>query len=332
MLVAFELSGEHNTLPISEVLACLESFGVDFKPYLLLEGCLIIDIKSKDVLTRLSERLSMTHNIIKVICMAEEEKILDLIKSSEIEVKGTYVVRVRRIKGYSKVNTVLMERRIGKLLYQKGLRANLEHPNISFRLLLTENMGIFGYIIASVNRGAFEARKPQYKPFFYPGVLMPRVARALVNISKPGEYLLDPFCGTAGILVEAGLIGVKVIGGDVQKRLLLGAKINLDYYNVDYTLLYQDASKLSLKDNSIDSVVTDPPYGRSASIKAPSLECLITGSLEEIHRVLKQKRRAIFIFNRSIDDIIESIRFKILELHIQKVHRSLTRYIYVLEK
>lgn len=330
MLIAFELSGEHTTIPRSEVLACLESIDVEFKLYLMLDGCLVIDLKNNDVIPRLSERLSMTHHIIKVICIGSgEEDILNLINNSDIDVKGTYLIRVKRIKEYYR-NTALMEQRIGRIFYQKGFRADLKNPSIRFRLLLTENKSIFGYIIASVDRGAFEGRKPQYKPFFYPGVLMPRIARALVNISKPGKYLLDPFCGTGGILVEAGLIGVKVIGGDVQRKLLLGAKINLDYYNVDYFLMHQDASQLSLKDNSIDSVVTDPPYGRSASIKAPSLEYLLASSLSEIHRVLKHGGRAVFISEHSIEHIIKG--FKIVELHLQRVHKSLTRYIYVLEK
>ncbi|MDL5503936.1 MAG: RsmD family RNA methyltransferase, partial [Candidatus Methanoperedens sp.] len=121
-------------------------------------------------------------------------------------------------------------------------------------------------LICSIDRSIFEARKPHFKPFFYPGVLMPRVARALVNISMPQEILFDPFCGTGGILVEAGFIGIKVIGGDMQRKILLGAKMNLDHYNANYSLMYEDACRLALRDQSVDAVVTDPPYGRSAAI------------------------------------------------------------------
>lgn len=161
---------------------------------------------------------------------------------------------------------------------------------------------------------------------------MPRVARALVNISKPDGYLLDPFCGTGGILVEAGLIGIRVIGGDMQRKLLLGAKMNLDYYNTDYYLMYEDACRLALRDESVGAVVTDPPYGRSAAVKAESIEHLLSGSLKEIHRVLKKGKRAVFVSERQIEDLAEETGFKIIESHIQRVHKSLTRRILVLEK
>ncbi len=336
MLIAFELSGEHDTIPVSEAVACLELLHVDFKVYLRLDGCLIIELKDEIYRTAevLSKRLSMTHHIMVVLGIgrAAEEDILDMVSKVDIRFDGTYSIRVRRIKDYSKVNTESMERRIGGIFHQRGACADLKNPEIAFRVLLTEDKSIFGYIAASIDRGAFEARKPHYKPFFYPGVLMPRVARALVNIAKPEEYLFDPFCGTGGILVEAGIIGIKTIGGDVQRKLLLGAKMNLDYYGIDYSLMYQDACRMALCDESVDAVVTDPPYGRSAAIKAESLEYLLTGSLNEIHRVLKEGKRAVFISERKIEDIAEEAGFGVIESHLQRVHKSLTRRISVLEK
>ncbi len=77
---------------------------------------------------------------------------------------------------------------------------------------------------------------PRINLFFHPGVLMPRVARALANLSgiKPGELFLDPFCGTAGILIEAGLMGARVIGVDAQEKLVEGARMNLEAFKLDY--------------------------------------------------------------------------------------------------
>ena len=336
MLLAFELSGEHRTIPESEVVACIESEYIDFKILHKLDGCLVIDIKDDNdtIIQTLTEKLSMTHNILKVIgvCGQDEEDILDTVEKSGFKPDGTYSVRVRRIKDYSSISTGLMEEKIGGIYFKQGCKADLKNPKTQFRLLLTEDKSIFGYIAASIDRGAFDARKPHCKPFFYPGVLMPRVARALVNISKPGNILFDPFCGTAGVLVEAGLMGIEVIGGDVQRKLLLGAKMNLEYYNTDFTLMYEDACRLSLKDESVDSVVTDPPYGRSALIEAQSIEHLIEESLKEIYRVLKKGKRAIFICQRPVDDAIVHAGFTIAEIHLQRVHKSLTRHIYVLEK
>jgi len=73
----------------------------------------------------------------------------------------------------------------------------------------------------------------------------------------------------------------------MQRKILLGAKMNLEHYKIDYTLLFEDACRLALLDECMDAVVTDPPYGRSAAIKAESLEDMLGKSLKEIYRVLK---------------------------------------------
>jgi tRNA (guanine10-N2)-dimethyltransferase len=336
MLLAFELSGEHDTIPRSEVLACLETLEADFHIHLSLDGCLIIELKNNEdeIAGILAGKLAMTHHIIKVMGIGgpAEMDILDMVNLNLPDFEGAYSVRVKRVRQYSGINTELMERRLGGIFFDRGHHADLKNPRMQFRVLLTEDKSIFGRLAGSIDRGSFEARKPHYKPFFYPGVLMPRVARALVNISKPDNYLLDPFCGTGGILVEAGLIGINVIGGDMQRKLLLGAKTNLLHYNVHYALMYEDACRLAIRDESMDAVVTDPPYGRSAAIKAFSLEALLTGSLKEIHRVLKRGKRAVFISERPVEVFAEEAGFKIAETHTQRVHKSLTRRISVLEK
>ncbi len=336
MLLAFELSGEHSTLPVSEVIACLESMSADYKIVLSLDGCLIAEIRkdAENMANVLAGRLSMTHHITEVLSIggAGEEEVLDTVEKAGFDIEGTYSIRVKRIKEYSSIDTGSMEKRIGSIFFRRGARADLRNPAVRLRVLLTEDKSIFGRIVRSPDRSAFELRKPHYKPFFYPGVLMPRVARALVNIAKPEKNLLDPFCGTGGILVEAGLLGIRVMGGDMQRKLLLGARMNLDYYNIDHSLMYQDACKMALRDDSVDAVVTDPPYGRSAAIKAESLERLLSGSLGEIYRVLKKGRRTVFISEREIEALAKDAGFKISQMHVQRVHRSLTRRICILEK
>ncbi|MCX9024838.1 MAG: TRM11 family methyltransferase [Candidatus Methanoperedens sp.] len=340
MMFAFELSGEHKTLPVSEVCACLEASGVRHKIIHSLDGCLIIDIEndikkdSENIIKSLTKRLAMTHHIIKVLGIggSSEKDVLDVVSNNLSDIEGTYSIRVKRVRDYSSINTESMERKIGGIFFKRGAHADLKDPQTQFRVILTEDKCIFGIMCGSIDRSAFEARKPHYKPFFYPGVLMPRVALALVNIAKPDKSLFDPFCGTGGILIEAGLIGIKAIGGDMQRKILLGAKMNLDHYNVDYSLMFEDACRLALRDNCIDAVVTDPPYGRSAAIKAQSLEYMLGKSLKEVYRVLKPGRRAVFISERPIEKLVQEAGFEVIELHLQRVHKSLTRRMLVLKK
>jgi tRNA (guanine10-N2)-dimethyltransferase len=336
MLFAFELSGEHSTIPVSEVCACLEVLGASYTIRLSLDGCLVIDIEkdARTIIKILTKRLAMTHHIIKVLGIGgtSEEDVLDVVSNNLLDIEGTYNIRVKRVRDYSSINTESMERKIGGIFFKRGAHADLKAPDVQFRVILTEKKSIFGIMCGSIDRSAFEARKPHYKPFFYPGVLMPRVALALVNIAKPDTSLFDPFCGTGGILIEAGLIGIKAIGGDMQRKILLGAKMNLDHYNVEYSLMFEDACGLALRDNCIDAVVTDPPYGRSAAIKAQSLDYMLGKSLKEVYRVLKPGRCAVFISERPIENLAQEAGFEVVELHIQRVHKSLTRRMLVLRK
>lgn len=183
---------------------------------------------------------------------------------------------------------------------------------------------------------AYENRLPHKKPFFYPGVLMPRVARALVNISKvkDNEVLFDPFCGTAGILVEGAIVGAKVIGIEVRSMIASGAQMNLQSFGGNYNVIVGDACTVPLKGESVDSIVTDPPYGRSAAIRAESLYHLYAGSFREMHRLLRKGKIAIVVSEIEAEFAKDAGGFfEIIGLFLQKALKpphAVLRYFYLL--
>jgi len=344
MLYAFELSGEHAVLPVEEIIGCLGVEELDYEEYAHFEQCLVLDIRGSagDIdrsLLSIGERLSMSHHILKVvgICDLDFDSIIKMADDSDlsehIDSGETFVVRARRMKHNGSIKTEKVEGYLGGSIFRKGFRANLKEPDVVFRLIMTDS-AVLGSLLTSIDRGAYEHRSPQKKPFFYPGVLMPRVARALVNISgvKPGEVLLDPFSGTAGILVEAGLLSAHVIGLEVRRKISHGARMNLDMFNADYSLLVGDACGIALKDSSVDAIVTDPPYGRSAAIQAESLHHLYSGSFDEMYRVLKKGRLAVVVSELSVIDFADDAGFKVVTVFTQKIHKSLTRTFTVLRK
>lgn len=345
MLYAFELSGEHEELPAAEVFACLKIEGLDFRPHTALDQCLVMEItgKEEDVEKILegpiTDRLAMTHHILKVVGITENtpDAILKLAEafdsSGYIREGQSFVVRAKRIKHHVDFPGEFLEQKMGGCIYRKGFRANLKNPDVNFRVILNEK-AVFGTLLSSIDRSAYEARTPQNKPFFHPGVLMPRVARALVNLSgiQPGELILDPFCGTAGILIEAGIVGARVIGVDAQEKLAKGALMNLEAFKLDYALMEGDACRLPFKEETMNAVVTDPPYGRSAAIIAGSLEELYSCALEEIHRVLKPGGIAIVVSDKAAAEYGEKAGLKVLNIYAQRVHRSLTRTITIFQK
>lgn len=330
-LYAFELSGEHPTVPRSEALSLLRIHATSFREAAGRERCMLVEADGL-ALRVMERRLAMTHRILEVlaICDAIPESIEQTLRSLDLP-RLSYRVRARRL-GEGEIRSHDLERMAGRVLYSMGYRADLERPEMEIRAIISSNKVVFGYEVARPDRSGFEMRRPHLKPFFYPGVLMPRMARALVNIAmvRPGEMLLDPFSGTGGILVEACLIGIRGAGVDVQEKLNRGARANLE--GLDADLILGDARSLPFKNSSVDAVVTDTPYGRSAVIKARSKDEILSRSFEEIFRVLKAGRRAVIVTDSPAEELLRSNGFRIAELHSDRVHRSLTRYIHVCEK
>lgn len=339
-LIAFELSGETPEIPTAEIVGALESKNIAFSLRYQLEQVLVIETSGIEtvLVSELASRLAMTRHIIEVsgISYANLTDIISMAEGMDISKTNsfTYNVRAKKIKRKSPISSEDIERGIGKVLYDRGYRADLVKPNIQYRAILTDNKCVFGPVMSSIDTSAFEKRKPHKKPFFYPGVLMPKLALALVNIArtKEGSIFLDPYCGTGGIMVEAGLIGASTLGCDVQRKILMGAKMNLDFYSVDYSLMFQDAGGMALKDGCVDCIVTDPPYGRSAFIQAHSLDKLMKNSLCEMYRVLRTGGRLVMVSERPVETWAENVGFRLVDMFTQRVHRSLTRRITVLDK
>lgn len=65
--------------------------------------------------------------------------------------------------------------------------------------------------------------------WFYPykGKFHPQMTRALANIigMRPGEVLLDPFCGSGTAIVEGALLNLKGVGFDISPLCVLISKV-----------------------------------------------------------------------------------------------------------
>ena len=326
MRIAFELSGESKSLPRAEVLALFRGTVVQE-----LERVLVMDVEAYD--PTLGSRLAMTHAVIDVkdVCPQSLASIYRAAQSIGLP-HVSVAVRAKRVG--SGLRSTDVEAAIGKALAERGYRINLTRPQILVKALLSEGQCVIGPTLTAMDRSRFELRRPHLRPYFYPGVLIPKIARASINLSgiREKELLLDPFCGTGGLLLEAGLVGAAVLGSDVDSRMVFGAKMNLDHYGIDNDLFVQDAQRMALRAECLDAVTTDFPYGRSVSVRAVSPTQLTATALDEIFRVLKRDKRAVLISHTPIERAIFDAGFTIEERHAQYVHKSLTREIFVARK
>ncbi|MFX1538587.1 MAG: THUMP domain-containing protein, partial [Promethearchaeota archaeon] len=84
-------------------------------------------------------------------------------------------------------------------------RVNLTNPQEKFIVILSKHGFWFGQLISYSLRKDVKQRAAHKRPFFHPSSMNPLLQRTMVNLAtlKFGEWLLDPFCGTGGALIEA---------------------------------------------------------------------------------------------------------------------------------
>ncbi|TLZ52176.1 MAG: TIGR01177 family methyltransferase, partial [Methanobacteriota archaeon] len=229
MRVLVELSGEQPALARAEVLAALEAASHPFRFLLAEERLLAAETGAAPAW--LGRRLALAHFVDELIVGGELDEVVDAARSLKFAGR-TFRVRVNSYKGCH--NKVELEKTLGDVV---SGTVNLAAPEEEVRLIEGERHYLCRRL-AAIDRRAFEARKVAERAFVQPISLHPRLARALVNLSRvpDGGTLLDPFCGTGGILLEAGLIGARPIGGDVRTDMIEGSRSALREFGVEATL------------------------------------------------------------------------------------------------
>jgi tRNA (guanine10-N2)-dimethyltransferase len=332
MKLMFELSKEHKTLPCAEVLASLEAELIGYSVLETNEDVLIVEIKPNDlIIQRLSERLALTFVIDELLftCRARLDDIERYAKTHPIMDKGTIAIRC-----HNRSSSIYSQHLIDNLgtTYTKHRTVNLEHPDIELRAVVTGNTAYIGIKKATIETSRFQQRRGHLRPFLSPITLHPKIARALVNLSRVNKQqtLLDPFCGTGGILLEAGFIGVKVIGSDVEEKMVEGCQKNLEYYHLkDYMLYCLDIGDISSVVPSVDVIVTDFPYARATTTKGEQLKKLYNRAFETISQTLKKNGHAVVGLSSEEILTIGERYLSLVETYPIKAHRSLTRYFVV---
>ncbi len=320
MKLLFELSGENPTLPFAEI-ECIGTV-IDQRLQVAVAEC--PDPKA-------AGRLAMTQIVLEYLgeCEPDLSSFRELLRELALETNRTFAGRVKKVHGGCHERNPLSQREFERLIGTMiAGPVSLTSPETEYRAILSEDRCYFGRVLFSIDRAAYDCRNPGKRDFFHPGVMMPRMARTLVNIacSQPGDTVLDPFCGTGGILIEAELLGMRTIGSDFDPLMIAGSRINTKNTGV----FLGDATSLPIRDQSADSIVTDFPYGQSVCIrKADTMDQLYGDALGEIRRILRPRRRAVIVTHRDISGIAAQ-HMTVLQQHSQRVHKSLTRRVLVL--
>ncbi|MFC6786796.1 THUMP domain-containing protein [Halobaculum halobium] len=285
---------------------------------------------------------------------ADPQSARAVVEAASVERDGTVAVRARVLRDSADVpvSTSEVERECGSALVARGFDVDLDDPDHTLRVLFAGDTCLVGWVVAESLRD-FSTRRPTDRPFFQPGSMAPMDARAYANLAGagPGTRVLDPMCGTGGVLIEAGLVGGDVVGNDAQSKMVSGARENLGHYLdgtagpstpasgdpggtvVDdpggFDVIRGDATRLALRGDAVDGVVFDAPYGRQSKIARHSLDDLVSDALAEAARVAP---RGVLIADRSWREAAVDAGWRVTESFERRVHRSLVRHVHVLDR
>lgn len=209
-------------------------------------------------------------------------------------------------------------------------RVNLDNPSTKFEFVFTDKKIYLLLLLFEQDKKNMLSRWPQNRPAFHPTTMTPLFALMLVNLSgaKKANTLMDPFCGVGGIIIEAGLIGCKVIGYDKDTKMIIRARKNLEYFKIkNYYLEQRDALDVTKK---ADFIVTDVPYGRHSKLFGEETKNLASAFLARAINVLNKDGRVILVCPHNMK--IDFRDFDIFDYVDYYIHSTLTRRIYILEK
>ncbi len=306
MTYTYLLAGENLELSEAELQGFLKSQGIDEEPE--RRGKLAFTEKQPSQL----KRLALTHEVIELKSKTTMEDL-----EIEYRPEGRYAVRAKDLTDGDRKEEV--ERKLGETMSTEENSVDLEKPEETIKAYIGDENVYIGLLVEDIDRGLFEKRKNQERPFSSPVSLDPVLARVLVNLSEvsAGEHVLDPFCGTGGILIEAGLCGVGVMGTDVKEEMVSGTRENLEEYGIiAYDIRENEAGEALDEFREPEAIITDLPYGKASREEGkPS---------EEFLELLEGfEGKTVFMYNE------EELGNYSAEFSIY-VHRNLTRHIFII--
>jgi len=341
----FICSGEHDTLPQAELTAILEAEEYPFN--LLWQRKRTILAKVSPIgAKRVVQRAALVNNAstVEIEATTNVTSILRELKeinfSQWLQPNTKFGVKVTRVQRESvPIDVDALQGEMGSIIWQSldgRVNIDLKRPDVLFLGVIVGERFFFGLHLASRERAGFTQRRSPLRPFFVPSAIHPKTARLMVNLSRvtPGNLFLDPFCGTGGLLLEAAEIGCVPIGVDISPTILAGCRENLEHYLVAFNGVLGDARSPPFGSESINAIATDPPYGRSSSTKGAKVRGLIQSSLECLADLLNPEKYLCLAlpFEQFTEDIIPFDAFRVIETHTMRIHRSLRRFIVVLQR
>lgn len=144
----------------------------------------------------------------------------------------------------------------------------------------------------------------------YPAMMIPQIARALINEYKPSnnaKLLFDPYMGSGTSLVEANIAGLNAIGTDLNPLARMMAKVKTTHYDEGKirNLFYDIQSHLVFYNSSM---VEDRDFGRISNYQFwYNEEDLL--KLSFLSQLIKQCGDYQDFFNVALSEVIREVSY-----------------------
>ncbi len=196
---------------------------------------------------------------------------------------------------------------------------------------------------ATVYDSIWQQARDRGRPYVFPEIsTSPKLSRIIINLARArkNDTILDPFCGTGTILMEALLMEINVIGMDIDEKQVKYSRANLRWLiphlkrQMKIKIIQGDATELKRHiHEKIDAICTEPDlgpvqkeqiqYNKAIEIKQ-KLEQLYYKVLREAIQILEPKKRIVLTTPRyntnrgiiavDIKNISQKLGFKIVKL------------------
>jgi 23S rRNA G2445 N2-methylase RlmL len=134
------------------------------------------------------------------------------------------------------------------------------------------------------------------------GLLKSSIAYCMCRLAdlKPGAIMMDPMCGNGVVLLEAATSWsdptIKFIASDLDENQIQQASNNVNTLELTdrITVMQMDASHMTLKNSSVDSIVSDVPFGKRHKMHPE----LYVEMLAEMWRVTKHDGNIVLLTSK----------------------------------
>jgi tRNA (guanine10-N2)-dimethyltransferase len=193
---------------------------------------------------------------------------------------------------------------------------DLDHPQHRFLVAAQAERLWFGEILAEPSR---DYRLHDTKPYRTSSSLSSRLARALVNlVAPPAGSILDPFCGTGSLLLEAAALGLQPFGLDHNIKMVGMSRCNLTHFGYAAQVELGDAQECI---QTADAIVTDLPYGRLLEQDQAALR-------QVLHHTAQLAPQAVYLAEEDITPWLQDAGYTRVACYRVRKHHTMSRFVH----